>query len=52
LLDSEIDDTTVVYHSRFIELAEILYELINDQGEAAPYKNARTMIMLEILQDK
>lgn len=52
LLDTEIDDTTVVYHSRFIELAEILYELINDQGEAAPYKNARTMIMLDILQDK
>jgi hypothetical protein len=52
LLDTEIDETTVVYHSRFIELAEILYELINDQGEAAPYKNARTMIMLDILQDK
>lgn len=55
LLDNEIDDTataTVVYHSRFIELAEILYELINDQGEAAHYKNARTTIMLEILQDK
>ena len=50
LLDSEIDDSasaTVVYHSRFIELAEILYELINDLGEG--YKNVRTMIMTEIL---
>jgi len=50
LLDSEIDDSasaTVVYHSRFIELAEILYELINDLGEG--YKNVRSMIMTEIL---
>jgi hypothetical protein len=47
MLEQEIDS---VYHSRFIELAEILYELINELGDA--YKNVRTMIMTEILQDK
>ena len=47
MLEQEIDS---VYHSKFIELAEILYELINELGDA--YKNVRTMIMTEILQDK